>query len=153
MRLGLHLFINKHTSQKDNYLLQVLHRWEDKWQVRRGDSKVVGGLVRTRANSQNPAPLPKAPCMQELRCQLQKLQVQHQSNVCEKEKLLEAQHHLQDKLRCHETELHHLRGMVDCLREKNDKVKGGLGQEHIPDQIFCEGDNRVGLVEVLWRNC
>ncbi|KAM7325518.1 hypothetical protein ACRRTK_015771 [Alexandromys fortis] len=64
----------------------------------------------------------------ELRCQLQKLQVQHQSNVCEKEKLLEAQHHLQDKLRCHETELHHLRGVVDCLREKNDKNTGMQAQ-------------------------
>lgn len=53
--------------------------------------------------------------MQELRCQLQKLQVQHQSTVYEKEKLLEVQHHLQDKLWCHETELQHLRGMVDCL--------------------------------------
>ena len=114
---------------------------------------MFGGLVRTRAKSHNPAPLPKDPCMQELRCQLQKLQVQHQSSVSEKEKLLETQHHLQNKLRCHETELHHLRGMVDCLQEKNDKVKGGLGQEHMPGQIFCEGDNRVGLVEVLWRNC
>nr|XP_048306996.1 coiled-coil domain-containing protein 136 isoform X1 [Myodes glareolus] len=64
----------------------------------------------------------------ELRCQLQKLQVQHQSSVSEKEKLLETQHHLQNKLRCHETELHHLRGMVDCLQEKNDKNTGMQAQ-------------------------
>lgn len=63
-------------------------------------------------------------------CRLQKLQIQHQCSVNEKEKLLEVQYHLQDKLRCHETELQHLRGVVDCLREKNEKVKGGLGQEH-----------------------
>lgn len=91
---------------------------------------MVGGRVRTRAESQNPALLPKAPCMQELMCRLQKLQIQHQCSVNEKEKLLEVQYHLQDKLRCHETELQHLRGVVDCLREKNEKVKGGLGQEH-----------------------
>ncbi|CAO2602991.1 Coiled-coil domain-containing protein 136 [Lemmus lemmus] len=64
----------------------------------------------------------------ELMCRLQKLQAQHQSNLCEKEKLLESQHHLQDKLRCHETELQHLRGMVDCLREKNDKNTGMQAQ-------------------------
>ncbi|CAH6778378.1 Ccdc136 [Phodopus roborovskii] len=60
----------------------------------------------------------------ELKCRLQKLQMQHQSSVNEKEKLLEMQQHLQDKLRCHETELQHLRGMVDCLQEKNNKNIG-----------------------------
>lgn len=67
-------------------------------------------------------------------CQLQKLQAQHHSNVCEKEKLLEVQGHLQDKLRCHETEVHQLRNMVDCLQEKYDQVKGGPGQERVARQ-------------------
>ncbi|XP_040584554.1 coiled-coil domain-containing protein 136 isoform X5 [Mesocricetus auratus] len=60
----------------------------------------------------------------ELKCRLQKLQMQHQSSVNEKEKLLEMQRCLQDKLRCHETELQHLRAMVDCLQEKNEKNAG-----------------------------
>ncbi|XP_076769732.1 coiled-coil domain-containing protein 136 isoform X19 [Arvicanthis niloticus] len=58
---------------------------------------------------------------QELMCRLQKLQAQHQCSVNEKEQLLEVQHHLHDKLRCHESEVHRLRDMVDCLREKNEK--------------------------------
>lgn len=67
-------------------------------------------------------------------CRLQKLQAQHQCNVSEKEQLLEVQHHLHDQLRCHESEMHRLREMVDCLREKNEKVKGRPGQEHIARQ-------------------
>lgn len=67
-------------------------------------------------------------------CRLQKLQALHQCSEHEKERLLETQHHLQDKLRCHETELQRLRGIVDCLQEKNDKVKGGAGQEHTARQ-------------------
>ncbi|XP_034374739.1 coiled-coil domain-containing protein 136 isoform X6 [Arvicanthis niloticus] len=61
---------------------------------------------------------------QELMCRLQKLQAQHQCSVNEKEQLLEVQHHLHDKLRCHESEVHRLRDMVDCLREKNEKNSG-----------------------------
>ncbi|KAL6045921.1 hypothetical protein STEG23_018419 [Scotinomys teguina] len=60
----------------------------------------------------------------ELLCRLQNLQLQHQCSVNEKEKLLEVQHRLQDKLRCHETELQRLRCMVDCLQEKNEKNTG-----------------------------
>ncbi|GAB1290628.1 Coiled-coil domain-containing protein 136 [Apodemus speciosus] len=60
----------------------------------------------------------------ELMCRLQKLQAQHQCSVNEKEQLLEVQHHLHDKLRCHESEVHRLRDMVDCLREKNEKNSG-----------------------------
>ncbi|NP_663549.3 coiled-coil domain-containing protein 136 isoform 1 [Mus musculus] len=60
----------------------------------------------------------------ELMCRLQKLQAQHQCSVNEKEQLLEVQHHLHDKLRCHESEVHRLRSMVDCLREKNEKNSG-----------------------------
>ncbi|MEJ1280834.1 coiled-coil domain containing 136 [Cricetulus griseus] len=60
----------------------------------------------------------------ELMCRLQKLQALHQCSEHEKERLLETQHHLQDKLRCHETELQRLRGIVDCLQEKNDKNAG-----------------------------
>ncbi|XP_031237217.1 coiled-coil domain-containing protein 136 isoform X1 [Mastomys coucha] len=60
----------------------------------------------------------------ELMCRLQKLQAQHQCSVHEKEQLLEVQHHLHDKLRCHESEVHRLRDMVDCLRERNEKNSG-----------------------------
>ncbi|XP_028618452.1 coiled-coil domain-containing protein 136 isoform X3 [Grammomys surdaster] len=60
----------------------------------------------------------------ELMCRLQKLQAQHQCSVNEKEQLLEVQHHLHDKLRCHESEVHRLRDMVDCLRETNEKNSG-----------------------------
>ncbi|XP_063142314.1 coiled-coil domain-containing protein 136 isoform X9 [Rattus norvegicus] len=60
----------------------------------------------------------------ELMCRLQKLQAQHQCSVNEKEQLLEVQHHLHDKLRCHESEMHRLREMVDCLRERNEKNSG-----------------------------
>lgn len=60
----------------------------------------------------------------ELVCRLQKLQAQHQCSVNEKEQLLEVQHHLHDQLRCHESEMHRLRDMVECLREKNEKNSG-----------------------------
>ncbi|XP_029425882.1 coiled-coil domain-containing protein 136 isoform X7 [Nannospalax galili] len=64
----------------------------------------------------------------ELMCQLQKLQLQHQDSVSEKEKLLEVQHQLQEKLRCHEAELQHFRDMVNSLRESNEKNTGMQAQ-------------------------
>ncbi|XP_062954838.1 coiled-coil domain-containing protein 136 isoform X2 [Cynocephalus volans] len=57
----------------------------------------------------------------ELLCRLQKLQVQYQTISCEKEKLLEVQHRLQEKLQCQEAELQCLRDMVDTFQESNEK--------------------------------
>ncbi|XP_045420142.1 coiled-coil domain-containing protein 136 isoform X3 [Lemur catta] len=57
----------------------------------------------------------------ELLCRLQKMQLQYQNIMCEKEKLLEVQRQLQDKLRCHEAELQHLRDMVACFQESRQK--------------------------------
>ncbi|XP_012644614.1 coiled-coil domain-containing protein 136 isoform X2 [Microcebus murinus] len=57
----------------------------------------------------------------ELRCRLQRMQLQYQNIMCEKEKLLEVQRQLQEKLRCHEAELQHLRKMVACLQETKEK--------------------------------
>ncbi|XP_023558626.1 coiled-coil domain-containing protein 136 isoform X6 [Octodon degus] len=57
----------------------------------------------------------------ELLCRLQKLQIQHQNIVCEKEKLLEVQCQLQEKLQCHEAELQCLRDLVASLRESDEK--------------------------------
>ncbi|XP_008583613.1 PREDICTED: coiled-coil domain-containing protein 136 isoform X1 [Galeopterus variegatus] len=57
----------------------------------------------------------------ELLCRLQKLQVQYQTISCEKEKLLEVQHGLQEKLQCQEAELQCLRDMVDTFQESNEK--------------------------------
>ncbi|XP_010631758.1 coiled-coil domain-containing protein 136 isoform X2 [Fukomys damarensis] len=65
----------------------------------------------------------------ELLCRLQKLQIQHQNITGEKEKLLEVQRQLQEKLQCHEAELQCLRDMVASLREsdeKNAKVQAQL---------------------------
>ncbi|XP_013358751.1 PREDICTED: coiled-coil domain-containing protein 136 isoform X2 [Chinchilla lanigera] len=65
----------------------------------------------------------------ELLCRLQKLQIQHQNIVGEKEKLLEVQYQLREKLQCHEAELQCLRDMVASLQEsdeKNAKVQAQL---------------------------
>lgn len=68
------------------------------------------------------------PCTQELLCQLQKLQIQHQNVMGEKEKLLDVHCQLQEKLQCHEAELRCLRDLVASLRESDEKVKGGPGE-------------------------
>ncbi|XP_048193888.1 coiled-coil domain-containing protein 136 isoform X9 [Perognathus longimembris pacificus] len=60
----------------------------------------------------------------QLMCRLQKLQAQHQCIVNEKEKLLEVQCHLQEKLRSHEAELYCLRDMAASLRESDEKNVG-----------------------------
>uniref|UniRef100_A0A8C3VXP1 Coiled-coil domain containing 136 n=1 Tax=Catagonus wagneri TaxID=51154 RepID=A0A8C3VXP1_9CETA len=65
----------------------------------------------------------------ELLCRLQKLQLQYQNITCEKDKLLDVQHHLRDNLRCHEAEVKHLKGIVASLqdsREKNAEMRAQL---------------------------
>ncbi|XP_013013796.2 coiled-coil domain-containing protein 136 isoform X7 [Cavia porcellus] len=57
----------------------------------------------------------------ELLCQLQKLQIQHQNVMGEKEKLLDVHCQLQEKLQCHEAELRCLRDLVASLRESDEK--------------------------------
>ncbi|XP_063097145.1 coiled-coil domain-containing protein 136 isoform X12 [Cavia porcellus] len=59
--------------------------------------------------------------VQELLCQLQKLQIQHQNVMGEKEKLLDVHCQLQEKLQCHEAELRCLRDLVASLRESDEK--------------------------------
>ncbi|XP_049570472.1 coiled-coil domain-containing protein 136 isoform X7 [Orcinus orca] len=57
----------------------------------------------------------------ELQCQLQKLQLQYQSIMCEKDELLAVQQQLHDSLRCHEAEVQHLKGIVASFQESREK--------------------------------
>ncbi|XP_071071364.1 coiled-coil domain-containing protein 136 isoform X2 [Dasypus novemcinctus] len=59
----------------------------------------------------------------ELMCRLQKMQLQYQNLMCEKEKLMEMQHKLQEDLQCHEAEVRRLRDMEACFKESNEKNK------------------------------
>ncbi|KAG3277771.1 coiled-coil domain-containing protein 136 isoform X6 [Ictidomys tridecemlineatus] len=81
--------------------------------------------------------------MQELLCRLQKMQVQHQNISSEKEKLLEVQHQLQEKLRCHEAELQHLRNMVASLQESDEKNKKIQVQFHEVKQLYESSANEL----------
>ncbi|KAM4855616.1 coiled-coil domain-containing protein 136 isoform X4 [Urocitellus parryii] len=81
--------------------------------------------------------------MQELLCRLQKMQVQHQNISSEKEKLLEVQHQLQEKLRCHEAELQHLRNMVASLQESDEKNKKIQVQFREVKQLYESSANEL----------
>ncbi|XP_076982585.1 coiled-coil domain-containing protein 136 isoform X2 [Tamandua tetradactyla] len=59
----------------------------------------------------------------ELQCRLQRLQLQYQSIVCEKEKVLEVHHKLQEDLQCHEAEVQRLRDIEACFQESSEKNK------------------------------
>nr|XP_031311179.1 coiled-coil domain-containing protein 136 isoform X2 [Camelus dromedarius] len=58
---------------------------------------------------------------QELLCRLQKLQLQYQNIMCEKDKLLDVQQQLREDLQCHEAEVQHLKGIVACFQESSEK--------------------------------
>ncbi|XP_046278446.1 coiled-coil domain-containing protein 136 isoform X6 [Marmota monax] len=81
--------------------------------------------------------------MQELLCRLQKMQVQHQNISSEKEKLLEVQHQLQEKLRCHEAELQHLRNIVASLQESDEKNKKIQVQFREVKQLYESSTNEL----------
>ncbi|XP_074223209.1 coiled-coil domain-containing protein 136 isoform X4 [Camelus bactrianus] len=57
----------------------------------------------------------------ELLCRLQKLQLQYQNIMCEKDKLLDVQQQLREDLQCHEAEVQHLKGIVACFQESSEK--------------------------------
>ncbi|XP_057588989.1 coiled-coil domain-containing protein 136 isoform X2 [Hippopotamus amphibius kiboko] len=57
----------------------------------------------------------------ELQCRLQKLQLQYENIMCEKEKLLDVQRQLRDSLCCHEAEVHHLKGIVTSFQASSEK--------------------------------
>ncbi|XP_037692146.1 coiled-coil domain-containing protein 136 isoform X8 [Choloepus didactylus] len=59
----------------------------------------------------------------ELLSRLQKLQLQYESIVCEKEKLMEVQHELQEDLQCREAQVRRLRDLEACFQESNEKNK------------------------------
>ncbi|XP_071468979.1 coiled-coil domain-containing protein 136 isoform X2 [Marmota flaviventris] len=79
----------------------------------------------------------------ELLCRLQKMQVQHQNISSEKEKLLEVQHQLQEKLRCHEAELQHLRNIVASLQESDEKNKKIQVQFREVKQLYESSTNEL----------
>lgn len=90
---------------------------------------------------------PEPPALQELLCRLQKLQVQHQNISSEKEKLLEVENQLQEKLRCHEAELQHLRNLVASLQEGDEKVIG------VPGDGKCSQAGPLGRVRAQKNGC
>nr|XP_036875519.1 coiled-coil domain-containing protein 136 isoform X6 [Manis javanica] len=57
----------------------------------------------------------------ESQCRLQKLQLQYQHIVCEKDKLLHVQQQLQDSLQYHKAEVQHLRDTVASLQDSSEK--------------------------------
>ncbi|KAM5255136.1 coiled-coil domain-containing protein 136 isoform 18-T18 [Ctenodactylus gundi] len=84
--------------------------------------------------------------VQELLCQLQKLQLQHHHVSGEKERLLGVQCQLKEELQCHEAELRRLRDTVASLQETNEKPSPA------PDSPFFSLP-LVGLVVIsalLW---
>lgn len=81
-----------------------------------------------------PEVLPEALPPQESQCQLQKLQLQYQHIVCEKDKLLHVQQQLQDSLQYHKAEVQHLRDTVASLQDSSEKVTETLVWEEVARQ-------------------
>ncbi|KAM5255126.1 coiled-coil domain-containing protein 136 isoform 8-T8 [Ctenodactylus gundi] len=74
--------------------------------------------------------------VQELLCQLQKLQLQHHHVSGEKERLLGVQCQLKEELQCHEAELRRLRDTVASLQETNEKNSEVQVQLHEMKQLY-----------------